>query len=125
MWDAQTGQELLSCKGHNGQINSVAFSPDGKRLASAGGDRMVQVWDAQTGQELLTYKGHSGMIIERGVQSRRDPAGLGRRGWDRQGLGCDHQSGSPHLRRTDQRCLRAWSSARTANAWPAVLMMKR
>ena len=121
VWDAQTGQELLSCKGHNGQINSVAFSPDGKRLASAGWDRMVHVWDAQTGQELLTYKGHSGMI--RSVAFSPDGTRLASasHGWDRQGLGCDHQSGSPHLRRTRPAVSGAWSSARTANAWPALL----
>src|SRR5262249_26004584 len=40
---------------------SVAFSPDGKRLASASGNHTVKVWDAQTGQELLTLKGHAGL----------------------------------------------------------------
>ena len=35
VWDAETGQELLTFKGHTGQCHSVAFSPDGKRLASA------------------------------------------------------------------------------------------
>jgi WD40 repeat protein len=36
----------------------VAFSPDGKRLASTSGDKNVTVWDAQTGHELLTLEGH-------------------------------------------------------------------
>jgi hypothetical protein len=42
----------------------VAFSPDGKRIVSRGGDNTARVWDAANGQEMLTLKGHPG-----GVQS--------------------------------------------------------
>src|SRR5262249_12821408 len=42
--DAQTGQELLTCKGHTSYIGSVAFSPDGQRLASASVDGTAKVW---------------------------------------------------------------------------------
>jgi hypothetical protein len=46
VWDAQTGQELLTCKGHDDQVNSVVFSPDGHWLASGSKDGTVKIWDA-------------------------------------------------------------------------------
>src|SRR5205807_2415843 len=52
--------ELLTLKGHAGQVHSMAYSPDGKRLASGSQDSTVKVWDGQTGQELVTFKGHAG-----------------------------------------------------------------
>ncbi len=63
VWDAQTGQELLTFKGHTDEAFSVAFSPDGKRLASTAYDKTVKVWDGQTGQELLTFKGHTAVAF--------------------------------------------------------------
>ncbi len=60
VWDAQTGQELLTLKGHTDGVKSVAYSPDGIRLASASWDKAERVWDAQTGQELLILQGEGG-----------------------------------------------------------------
>jgi sugar lactone lactonase YvrE/tRNA A-37 threonylcarbamoyl transferase component Bud32 len=48
--------ELRTLEGHMWTISSVAFSPDGRRLASA--DGTVKVWDVATGQETLTLKGY-------------------------------------------------------------------
>jgi serine/threonine protein kinase len=57
--------ELLTLKGHTGGFPggpSVAFSPDGKRVANASFDQTVKVRDAQTGQELLSLQGHTSWV---------------------------------------------------------------
>ena len=47
--DAETGASLRSWKGHDDDVNQVAFSPDGTRLATAGDDGALRVWDPMTG----------------------------------------------------------------------------
>jgi WD40 repeat protein len=44
VWDSRSGQELLTLSGHMDFIDSVAFSPDSKRLATVGQDGIVQVY---------------------------------------------------------------------------------
>jgi WD40 repeat protein len=50
VWDAVTGQQALTLKGHTNIVVSVCFSPDGKRLASSSHDGSVKVWDADSGE---------------------------------------------------------------------------
>jgi WD40 repeat protein len=45
------------CAGHASIIRSLAFSPDGGRLASACWDHTVKLWDPSTGQEVLILRG--------------------------------------------------------------------
>ena len=53
------GDVLRVLKGHTNSINTLAFSPDGKRLASASGDKTARVWDVNTGENTLTLRGHT------------------------------------------------------------------
>jgi WD40 repeat protein/serine/threonine protein kinase len=55
--DGRTGRELLSLPGHSGRVVCLAFSPDGRRLATGcESDRIAKFWDTTTGQETLSLR---------------------------------------------------------------------
>src|SRR5947209_6629929 len=56
-------EPLLTLKGHRDGIFCVAYSPDGRRLASAGRDHLVKIWDSASGKEVLTLKGHTNQVL--------------------------------------------------------------
>jgi eukaryotic-like serine/threonine-protein kinase len=53
---------LCTYRGHLERVNAVAWSPDGKFLASGSNDKTVQVWDAFTGRVIFTYQDHSSQV---------------------------------------------------------------
>jgi WD40 repeat protein/serine/threonine protein kinase len=60
VWDVTTGREICSLlKEHPSVFHTVAFSPDGTRLAAGNHDKTTKVWDVATGQEALTLRGHT------------------------------------------------------------------
>lgn len=60
-WD-RFGQLGRCGSWHNDNVEAVAWSPDGKRLASAGIDNSVRIWDPETGEETFVFRGDAGMF---------------------------------------------------------------
>ena len=44
IWDANTGNELMTLKGHDAAVTSVSYSADGKRIVTSGADGIVQIY---------------------------------------------------------------------------------
>lgn len=53
----QASRVELTLNGHTAPVFSAAFSPDGKRIATASADGTARIWDVSTGKELLSVKG--------------------------------------------------------------------
>jgi len=53
---------VIELKGHTGWVNSVAFSPDGKRIVTGSRDDTARIWDAETGKELQKLEGYASTV---------------------------------------------------------------
>jgi hypothetical protein len=62
LWDVSTGQEIATLRGHGKGVTKVAFSRDGKLLASAASDNTIRIWDVTSQRELRTLVGHTASI---------------------------------------------------------------
>jgi WD40 repeat protein len=61
LWRVVHADEL-TLSGHSDSVFSVAFSPDGRTLASASSDHTVRLWETASGKELATISGHSDSV---------------------------------------------------------------
>jgi WD40 repeat protein/predicted Ser/Thr protein kinase len=80
IWEADTGREVFSLEGHKGNVSAVAFSADGRWLASGSLDGTAKLWDAKTWQERRTLEGHKGPVLH--VAFHPDNGRLATAFWD-------------------------------------------
>jgi WD40 repeat protein len=62
LFDAVSGKRLAVCLGHRQAVRALAFSPDGRRLASGAEDRTARLWDAATGEPVQVLRGHDDTV---------------------------------------------------------------
>jgi WD40 repeat protein len=79
---AAPGQSLrlVPETGHSSLVNSAAFSPDGKTLASGNDDKTIKLWNVASGKEIRTLAGHTGSVYS--VAFSPDGKTLASGSWD-------------------------------------------
>ena len=63
VFDPADGQQVFTLRGHTSNVTAVAFSPDGRRIATSSFDRTVKLWETETGQEVFTLRGHTSGVL--------------------------------------------------------------
>lgn len=53
---------VVTLSGHTGEVNTIAFSPDGQQFASGSDDQTIKIWNLNQRQELSTLKGHTNWV---------------------------------------------------------------
>eukprot|EP00798_Chlamydomonas_sp_ICE-L_P001313 gene1313-32666_t len=92
-WDVETAKNIITIEGHS--FTSVAFSPDGRTLASASADRTVHTWDVETGKQMLTIEAH--YLVVHSVAFSPDGRTLASAGGDRKVCTWDSETGKKML----------------------------
>lgn len=62
LWDINTHSAIRTMGKHTGNINAIAYSPDGNRVVSASADNTIMLWDVGTGNLIRTFIGHTGEV---------------------------------------------------------------
>jgi WD40 repeat protein/serine/threonine protein kinase len=62
VWEATSGRELRTLRGHSNAVRAVAWSPDSQRLATASLDGTAKVWEAASDRELFILQGHTSAV---------------------------------------------------------------
>ena len=83
VWDLSDGREVLSVRHGDvlGSIWSVAFSPDGRLIATGGEDGKAKLWDAESGQEIHLLKEHASGVAS--LAFSPDGSRIATGSWDR------------------------------------------
>ncbi|OAJ36787.1 hypothetical protein, variant [Batrachochytrium dendrobatidis JEL423] len=63
VWEWQSESYVLKQQGHQHDMNSISYSPDGQFIATGGDDGKVKLWNTQTGFCFVTFTEHSGGIV--------------------------------------------------------------
>jgi WD40 repeat protein len=62
IWEATTAKQIAVLRGHESQLWSAAFSPDGSRIVTTSEDKTARIWDSTTAKQIAILRGHDASV---------------------------------------------------------------